>query len=237
MRSFRAALVLLTAFLLGGCAATTVQNNVHHSYSSSESEREKVKKILIVPSDVVVKELGVGSVEEVPEWTDKGKKLVDSELKAYMNSHLNKVSWVPMPELTEEEQAILNQHIVLYDLVAGNALTITNIEAFKSETESPDDTLGSGLSFLKEKSGADSVLLTFGADFVSSGGRVMTAVLLAAAGVVIPGGHAVLNTGLIDLETGDVIWTNTSLSTSISLKDDKGAKSMVEQTLSAFPSL
>ncbi|MGI9281201.1 MAG: hypothetical protein ACR2PX_16465 [Endozoicomonas sp.] len=237
MRSYRAAFVLLSVFLLGGCAATTVQNNVHHAYSTTESEREKVKKILIVPSDVVVKELGVGSVEEVPEWTEKGKELVDSELESYMNSHLGTVSLVPMPELTKEEQAILDQHVVLYDLVAGNALTITNIAAFKSESDRPDDTLGSGLRFLKEKSGADSVLLTFGADFVSSGGRVMTAVLLAAAGVVIPGGHAVLNTGLIDLDTGDVIWTNTSLSTSISLKDDKGAKSMVKQTLGAFPSL
>ena len=243
MRILQGFFLLAGLSLLAGCA-TTVQNSVHHSYSKqaeAESEISEVqpgaRKILLMPADIRISELGIASAEEVPEWSAKGTELVNKKLQSYFQDNLRHVEIIFPADFSKQEEQAIEQHLALYDLVAGNSLGIRNIDAFKSEMEKPDDTLGSGLRFLKEKTGADQVLLVSGQDFVSSSERVATMVMAAALGVAVAGGQAYLNTGLIDMETGDVIWTNTALSGTATLKEESGARDLVKQTLTQFPTL
>ncbi|WP_461538055.1 hypothetical protein [Spongorhabdus nitratireducens] len=251
MRILQAAALVAGLIVLSGCVST-VNNDVHHAYDKKEVGKESglafdthdsqpaeasITKVLILPADIRISELGMTAVEEVPEWSAEGKKLVNSEIKSYIKNNLNNVEIVVPPVFSKQSQDQVDQHVALYDVVAGNSLSIRNIEAFKEELKKPDDTLGKGLKFLKQETGADQVLLVSGVDLISSEERVASMVVAAAFGVVIPGGVTVLNTGLIDIETGDVVWTNTALSTSLSLKKQSGARDMVSETLGQFPKL
>ncbi|MDH3467673.1 MAG: hypothetical protein OES26_17495, partial [Gammaproteobacteria bacterium] len=104
----------------------------------------------------------------------------------------------------------------LYQVVASTAraLIAHGGKAWQHKASRFDYTLGDGLAFLAERSGADAGLIVIGAQSVSSAGRsalsIFSVVTGALTGVYMPmtGGGTFLTAGIVDFRTGDVLWFN-----------------------------
>jgi len=150
-----------------------------------------------------------GLEEEVPEWTTQALTHMKAELDGNPGNRGN-LNIVQLPEVTKEQQALIEQHTALYQTVAFSALWFTRnpAAAWQHKAKKFDYTLGSGLSFLAEQTGADTALFVSGEDVISSSGRKATMVFAAAFGVAIPLGRTVIISSLVDLRTGDILWLN-----------------------------
>lgn len=218
-------LILLAFTLCTGCSRT-ISNAVHHSVKETPKQ-DKEWKIVFLPVDVAVKELTASGVtEEVPEWSDQGTTIVEKAIINIVNARKD-ITMVTMPAVDDREQEIVDQHMALYGLVAGNALAFSNHAAWKDLREKQGYTLGKGLTFIREKCDADAALMVIGRDYISSSGRKTTALLFAALGAYVPLGHTILHAGVVNLESGNVLWMNTSFSDALSLKVEKDARQMV----------
>ncbi|MCG8634537.1 MAG: hypothetical protein MI863_11965 [Desulfobacterales bacterium] len=228
----RLLIFLLGSILLTGCT-TTISNTVHHSIKNTP-ESKTPKKIIVLPANVVVSELTASGVtEEVPDWSEQGKRFVEKYVDEVVRGRPD-VIMAELPEFNPAEQEKIDQHVALYDLVSGNALMLRNQEAWNNIREKEGYTLGDGLSFLCEKTDAELVLIVVGRDFISSGGRKTTTFFAAALGVYIPLGRSLLHAGVVDLKTGNILWMNTSVSETESLNQEEDAKDMVAKVFSEY---
>lgn len=233
----RALYVILIAVSLSACVANTRQK-VH--YTLVEEKKAAPKKVVLLPVDIRVKELTAGGVvEEVEEWSKQGKLAVDTSIRDLSRSTA-KFELVDLPEISDAEKKTLDEYVALYDLVAGNAYMVTTLggEAWKHKNKRFDYTLGEGLEFLRDKTGADSALIIIGEDVVSSAGRKATFILAAAAGISIPLGHTILYAGIVDLKTGDVLWFDHTVSMDgKDLRVVGDAKVLLEDLLKNYPGI
>lgn len=236
MLQFRLALLLAATFLLGACAAPA-KHSVHQRLASSQATP---KKLLLMPADIVVKEISFGGVaEKVDDWSNQGKANVSAALSSEV-ARKPDTQILPMPSLSPDEQARLDQHIALYDVVGANAFVFgKNLNpAWAHKRTEFDYTLGNGLRFLKEKSGAEAAVFVTGIDHVSSSGRRAAFVVGALLGVQIPLGSSFLHVGVIDLETGDLLWTNYEGSyAGRDLRSKTDVDFMINQIFKDYPGL
>lgn len=158
-------------------------------------------KVLMLPPDIKIYTISVGNMEEAPDATAKMTTETDAELRRALSSSQS-FRLVTMPALSPDEQTTLKEHIALYKLVAQNAEKIDEIGgAWKPVLENFDYSLGPGLRFLKQKSGADYALIVFGGDGESTGGNMVATFLIGGRT-----GRNFLFAGLVDLDTGNIVW-------------------------------
>jgi hypothetical protein len=227
-------LAMVALFVLNGCA-TTVHDAVHQPLSADTGAISPPGRIAIMPAKVAILEISAGgSTEEVPQWSREGCRLVDSRVKKQLAMRSG-IRLVKPPALSAQDQRLLEQHRALYEQVAANRLRIKKIPAWKSKIDHPDDSIGPGLAPLKKKLGADAVLFVSGYDYCASRGRVAAFIVAAVFGAIVPMGHSVVHVGLVDLETGSVLWTDTVYSDAFSLKNEAEAAVMVDQAFANFP--
>lgn len=235
MRASKAAILLLIVFFaFSGCAAT-IHDAVHHPPDNDAVPMAPPHQIALLPAKVAIHEISAGgSVEEVPQWSQTGCRLVDCRVKEQLAS-LSGIQLVMPPGLSGEDLQLLEQHRALYEQVAANRLQIQKIPAWKPKIDHPDDSIGPGLARLKHALGADAVLFVSGYDYCASGGRVATFVVAAIFGAIVPMGHSIVHVGLVDFETGNVLWTDTVYSDTYSLKNEADVAAMIAQAFSSFP--
>lgn len=239
MRPIRTlSLLLLSTLLLIGCQ-TFPRHKVHYSLLE-KPERELPKRLLLMPIDVTVSELSAGGLaEEVPEWSKQAENNLLAELTSNSRQHIN-LELVPLPPLTEDEQRIVEQHQALYDTVGGTAIVLTRmpIAAWEHKNRHFDYTLGDGLAFLADKTGADTALFLVGEDMISTGGRKAAFVLAAAFGVGLQMGHTVVIGGLVDLHSGDILWLNYTVETDdTTLTDRADVAEVLDELFEKYPGL
>ena len=228
---------ILVSFLVGCGGFTT--HKVH--YTLVEKQRVTPKKIVLLPIDVRVKEVSAGgSSEEVGEWSSTAKQHILGSVDRIVGKD-NKFTIVKMPTLTQEETSKLEEHVALYERVylsANFAASPISGDAWKGKIKKFDYTLGNGLSFLKEKTDADAALIFVGQDFVSSDGRKAAVFLAAMAGVSIPLGHSFLTAGIVDLNTGDVLWINYTFSAgNKDMRESNDVDDMVNEIIQNYPGI
>jgi len=223
---------------LAGCV-TVPTERVHHSLLELGTTKKPLR-VLVLPPEVVVEEVSAGGVsEEVKAWSERATTNVERSIKSMVDSHPDLVA-VPMPNLTDEEQKVLEQHLALYTMVGVTARLVTANDdpAWKHKREHFDYTLGPGLVYLQKKANADTALMVVGLDRVSSSGRKGTAVVAALFGVSIPLGSSNLVVGMIELESGDLLWTNSEFSyADEDLRKPEDAEDMIEGLFEEFPDL
>lgn len=231
-------LLLLASFLLIGCQ-TFPRHKVHHSLLE-KSESELPKRVLLMPMDVTVSELSAGGLaEEVPDWSKQAEDNLLAELTNNAQQHV-KLELISLPQLTENEQHAVEQHQALYDTVGGTAMALTMmpIAAWEHKNRNFDYTLGSGLSFLADKTGADTALFIVGEDMISSSGRKAAFVVAAAFGVGLQMGHTVVIGGLVDLRSGDILWLNYTVDTdNTTLTDRADVAEVLNELFEKYPGL
>src|SRR6185503_402007 len=74
-----------------------------------------------------------------------------------------------------------------------------------------DCSLGKGLAFLKERTGASAAVIACGGCAVPPEGNARRRTVTYFGPMPPPVGRAVLRIGVVDLATGDVLWANQAL--------------------------
>jgi len=224
-------------FLLNACA-TKPPTTVMHQRIAGEQARLP-SKLLLLPLDVSVSQLTAsGNVDEDPEWCNQARerllRYVQQEMAAKPVFSLNQ-----LPELTKEEQARLDEHLALFDLVAGNAMQAVNSPSpvWNRKRQNFDYSIGSGLADFKARTGADVALIVIANDYISTGGRKAMSVAAAMLGVVPVMGYASVFAGVVDLQSGDILWLDYAISyAEKTLLQDADVEAMVKGLFESFPS-
>ncbi len=233
MRNFF--LVLCVAAVLTGCAAS-------RTYTATESGRPfpKLTKILLLPPEVRMQEVSAGGIAElVDEWSKKANENLVLALKEQV-SEKQMFDIVEMPPLSDAEQEIVEQHTAMYEVVATNVYQFgkLNDHSWSERAKDLNYTIGPGLRFLAEKTGADAALFLVGLDTVSSAGRkamfVLTTIVFGLP--IIPPGVSYVAVGLVDLQSGKLLWQSYDYGIGrLDLREPRDARSLTASVLETYP--
>lgn len=196
-------------------------------------------KIVLVDPEVIVKELSAGGVDEkMDEWSKQAKTNINNALNNQIASkHL--FDKIDQPQdLPAEQQAALEEHVALYDVVGFNAFYFgkSQFDAWKHKKGEFDYTLGNGLKGLADKTGADAALFIVGEDYVSSGGRKAARLFAAVFGVILPASPTFLSVGLVDLKTGNLLWMNYAVAADTKdLRKPEDVNAMMDDLFLQYP--
>ena len=230
---------LLAAVLIAACVLTgpayAAQSAVHPALSQNPELRPK--KIVLLPPQVFVYELSAGGVPtRMADWETAARdNMSAATTRLARESRLFEL--VAAPALAGEPREQLEAHIGLYERVA---LSVFNFgrggqEAWAHKKHEFDYTVGPGLAFLRDETGADAALIVLGADFISSAGRKAAFIAGLALGVVMPLGQAFMTAGVVDLTTGDVQWMSFDSSASLDSRQADDIDALVRDFYRTWP--
>ena len=170
-----------------------------------------VKRVLLLPIEYIAYQRSAGGVTEaVPEWTETCKANILATIRQLLGAD-SRFEVLPMPELTDDERVLLRDHVELFKVVSNDAYGVINYggKVWQDKRANFDYTLGPGLKFLKERTGADAAFLFGGIQTTQSGGSVFLQLFMAGlTGAVIPGGGSFITFGSVNLEDGRIDWFN-----------------------------
>lgn len=214
-------------------------------------------KIVVFRPDVHVGSLKVGGIDEPnAEWTEQARANIQSVLIARAASFNANMEFID--ELEGENAELLNDYRALFEAVSGSIFQHVTMND-KLETklreekvgEGPnarvrkvlklDWALGPGTARLKEVTGADYAMFVFTHDAYGDSGRKAAQALgmlgcLIGACVIVQAGVHTGYAGLVDLNTGDIVWFNTDLGMGGDPRESEGAEKRVGQLMEGFPS-
>lgn len=239
-------LAIFFLLLSYGCStantALSPKKRIDCEIEFSHNQNSFSGKIGLFPLRVELCEINSGSqAEEVPQWSLEGKKIVEQGLLEHFSKEQG-VEIVPLVTLSDENRQILEQYRELLQVVAANRDFISMKPGW-NHMKNRIDTLGNGLAVLKDSIGVDAIMFISGYDGKTTTARkvtnVVAAVLLGVTvGVVpyLPSSYCYLNTGVIELETGEVLWANSAGAGSYSLKNEQHVEKMIDAAFQDFPS-
>jgi hypothetical protein len=201
-----------------------------------------VKRIVMLPVEFTVYQKSVAGIEAVPDWTENAKFAL-SDASIHMLQQDNRFQVMPLPEFDGETQGLLREHVELFKVIGNTVTSLLQYggKAWAGKRTDFDYTLGDGLRFLADASGADYAFLLAGAQVAESGGAVFLELLIAAAGGYGGGGGTFVFAGIVDLHTGDVKWFNHRTGaqvfgmTGTDLRKPETAQEVVTQMFAGFP--
>jgi len=233
MRHLLAA-VLIAASVLASPALAAL-SAIHPAIVQHPDARPR--KVVLLPPQVFVYELSAGGVPtRMADWEAAARDNVSAAaLRVAHESGLFEV--IPAPALAGEARERLEAHIGLYERVAQSVFSFGRGTqgAWAHKQQEFDYTLGPGLAFLRDETGADAALIVLGADFISSAGRRAAFIAGLALGVVMPLGQAFMTAGVVDLETGDVQWMGFDSSASLDSRQADDMASLLRDFFRTWP--
>jgi len=234
MRQIIGAALLLAASVMA-MPALAAMSAINPAFSQNLEARPK--KVVLLPPQVFVYELSAGGVPtRMAEWEATARdNLVTAATRQAQNSRLFEL--VPAPPLAPADLDQLDAHIGLYDRVAQSVFVYGRGEqdAWAHKKNEFDYTVGPGLAFLREQTGADAALIILGSDFISSSERKAAFVVGLLLGVALPLGQAFMTTGLVDLKTGDVQWMSFDSSASMDSRNPTDVDDLVRALYQTYP--
>jgi len=166
------------------------------------------RKILLIPSDVAIYR---GT--ERAEALIKGEKTsIEEELRDGIGKE-KRIEFVALTPLSPEAQAQVDEHVALFEQVANAALRNSQgSAAWPQKVARFDYGIGDGLRFLKQVTGADAALFVVGRSSIATASSyALGAIALLAGVIMVPSGRAAAVVGVVDLDTGNVIWLNQAI--------------------------
>lgn len=232
----RLASIFIVAWLAGCVQATIPQFRAHYTFVD-KPEVYAPHKVLLLPVDVVIKEVTAGGVaEEVPDWSKQGSSNVRDALNKYFTAEKKKkIRLIELPKLSDHDNDNVKQHLALYRRVAGAVVdTSYGQMPWFHKIQKFDYTLGRGLSALADRTGADSAIIVVGEDEVSTTGRKIAAFFLDSVSY----GHSFLSAAIVNLKTGDILWFNYAFQyKSTDLRDSDDALKLVDMLFQEYPGI
>jgi hypothetical protein len=217
---------------------------------SAEEPSVAPAKVLLVPVEFSVYEQGLNTSEIVADWTEAARANLVTAATEVLRERAG-LQVVPMPTLEPAEQEVLREHLALVKHIVLQANSMSG-GAWNDRKPDFDRRFGDGLQFLRERSGADFVILIDGSQVKQSGGRVVSQLaLLGILGAVggtpvvggAPGGGTYLSSSLIDLVGGEVKWFNARYGqeafgmTRSDLRQLDDAKVMLRKLFEPYPAI
>lgn len=235
MKRFVVGLALLVATSLLTAHALAAMSAVNPALTSNAELRPK--KVVVLPPQVFVYELTAGGVPtRMADWESVAHANLLSAVarEATANKLFQTVS---APDLDPATRDQLDAHMGLYDRVAQSVFVYGRgqQDAWAHKKNEFDYTVGPGLAFLRERTGADAALIVLGSDFISSSGRKAAFAVGLLLGVGIPLGHAFMTAGLVDLKTGDVLWMSFDSSASLDSRKADDIDALVRAFYQTYP--
>lgn len=233
------AAVVLTASLVVTVPTVSAQEKsaVREGFSAESLNGQKI--LLFRPSVWVGEQSTAGLPEPNADWTAQARELLNKELSRRQREFRNEL--VIEPDLVGDEARLFSEHralfgsvansVVNYQFFAGNRLPTRKNKPF-------DWTLGEGTKEIAEKTGARYGLFVKTSDQYGSFGRKMFQFLAAGlVGVGVQSGEHVGYAGLVDLETGNIVWLNADEKMGGDVRTEDGMQKRVAQLLEDFPGL
>lgn len=210
--------------------------------ADTQAPRPGVKRIVMLPVEFTVYQKSVAGIEAVPDWTENAKFAL-SDASVRMLQQDNRFEVMPLPEFDGDTQGLLREHVELFKIIGNTVTSLLQYggKAWAEKRTNFDYTLGDGLRFLADASGADYAFLLAGAQVAQSGGAVFLELLIAAAGGYGGGGGTFVFAGIVDLHSGDVKWFNHRTGaqvfgmTGTDLRKPETAQEVVTQMFAGFP--
>lgn len=227
------ALILVAASVLA-TPALAAMSAVNPALTQNLAARPK--KIVLLPPQVFVYELSAGGVPtRMADWEATARDNIVSA--ATRLSQQAGFELVPAPALDSLLADQLEAHIGLYDRVAQSVFVYGrgDQEAWAHKKNEFDYTVGPGLAFLREQTGADAALIVLGSDFISSGGRRAAFIAGLALGIVMPLGQSFITAGIVDLTTGDVLWMSFDSSLSMDSRTPADVDNLMRDLYQTWP--
>lgn len=209
--------------------------------------------IVVFRPDVRVGSMKVGGMDEPnAEWTEQARANIQKALEDRAQTLDAKVRFID--ELEGEDAKLLSDYRSLFEAVSGSMFTHVTVgdhlatKQVVKQVESGgrlrerkintlDWTLGPGATELKAVTGADYAMFVFTHDAYGTAGRKVAQFLAAGLlGAYVPAGIHIGYAGLVDLETGNIVWFNTDLQMGGDPREADGAQKRVEQLMRGFPS-
>ncbi|UAB79097.1 hypothetical protein INR77_05250 [Erythrobacter sp. SCSIO 43205] len=213
-------------------------------------------KIVVFRPDVSVGSQKVsGLVEPNAEWTETARANIQAKMverASALNADLTFID-----ELEGEDAELLTEYRGLFEAVSSSIFTHVTVgdklatktervpvtrngRTRNREVQKLDWTLGPGTAQLKEATGADYAMFVFSNDAYGDSGRKAAQVAgmlgcIIGVCVTIASGVHVGYAGLVELETGNIVWFNTDLSIGGDPREVDGAEKRVRQLMEGFP--
>ncbi len=188
--------------------------------------------VVVLPVDFEVGQITAGGVfESLADESDLACTQVGSALGNWLSKHPH-MRPVAYPAIDEAESATIREHVALFDIAVRQAWVMEDARGSRPFTYS----LGDGLAFLRERTGADKAILLSGASLGSTGGRQALKFLeFVMFGVVSPMSYSMAYAGIVDLETGQIEWANVDTVGSTDVTTFEGACKAVDRLLDPYP--
>jgi hypothetical protein len=193
-------------------------------------------RIAVFRPDVSVGAQTTGGMNEPrADWTETAKANLTAALTREQAAR--GTSLVMVPELEGEQNRLVADYTALFRTVAITAFQHKMFPGNRLPTKRKefDWTLGNEVARLKSL-GGDYGLFFYTYDSYGSTGRKVAQILGAVMGFgLIPSGVHVGYAGLVDLNTGDLVWLNADLQMGGDPRTPEGAQKRVRQLLEGFP--
>lgn len=233
---------LLAIAFLSGCATTP-----YRAHPQFEERLGAGLRVAVMPPDVKVYQITAGEVRErMDEWSETARTNVLAAINKRLTSGGAHTIRKFDPSVSAAAREEFEDAQSLFRAVALSAAlhAYPTPAQLQTKTEHFDYSLGP-LPTLAQASEADALLFVQGLDHVSTSGRVARNVVVtilavaatAASGVPLflpssGGGVTAIWAGLVDAQTGDVLWFNKHATAGAhDLRDPASAEAFVTDTL------
>jgi hypothetical protein len=192
--------------------------------------------ILVFRPEVRVGAQTTGGMNEPNvEWSETAKANILAALDKEQRAR--GTSLVMVPELEGEQAKLVADYTALFRTVAEAAFQHKMFPGNRLPTKRKefDWTLGDEASRLESLGGEYGLFLFTYDSYGSTGRKVLQILALGLGAGFVPSGVHIGYAGLVDLETGDLVWLNADTSMGGDPREPEGAAKRVAQLLEGFP--
>jgi hypothetical protein len=230
-------LALSLALFLTASAFAQEKGAVRPGFSTASLRGQK---ILFFRPSVWVGEQSTGGLSEPnADWTTQSRTLLLEEMRRRQADFSNEI--IAEPEVVGPDAAVIADHRSLFGAVAQAVQTYQFFKGNRLPTRKNhpfDWTLGDGTRRISELTGARYGFFVTTHDEYGSFGRKMFQVLAAGlVGVGVQSGVHRGYAGLVDLQTGDLVWLNADAEMGGDVRTEEGIRKRVSQLIEDFPAL
>jgi hypothetical protein len=193
-------------------------------------------RILVFRPDVRVGEQTTrGMNEPRVAWTMMARDNILAALRRQQAARGSEL--VLVGELAGEQAELAADYTALFKAVADAAFNhkLFPGNRLPSKRDRFDWTLGAGAARLRQLGGDYGLFLYTYDSYGSTGRKVAQALGLLLGGGLLPSGVHVGYAGLVDFDSGDLVWLNADVQMGGDVRDSAGAEKRVAQLLEGFP--
>lgn len=236
-KCWSAALLLCAVGCWANSAQAQEKGAVRDGFSADSLKGQKI--LLFRPKVWVGAQSTGGMAEPNADWTAQSRTLLADELKRRQSEFNNDL--IPEPEVVGADAAVIAGHQALFEAVAHSVVTYQFFKGNRLPTHKNhafEWTLGDGTRRIEELTGARYGLFVMTHDEYGSFGRKAFQILAAGlVGVGVTSGVHRGYAGLVDLETGDLVWLNADEQMGGDVRNAEGMQKRVRELLEDFPGL